>query len=237
LKRLSSFCTFLETGFIKFLEGEIHLTKFSEAICAEAKASTVPLIRGDAVQRYFFRKSTKDSFINEKIVKTLANSPKFHNVGQIRLVYQQVVNAQKKQRLNFQLLTEKVYVANTCGYVLNESSVYDIRFLLGLLNSSLLNWRYKVTSSNNHILTNELYRLPFPSFDLSKKEDKQIHDKIVSYVNQLLQLHETKGAKSLSMNPYTIEDKIAHFERRIDELVYQLYRLTDEEIAIVEGGT
>ena len=236
LKKLNSLCTFHDKGFIKFLEGEIHLTKFSEAICAKAKISTLPLIRGDAVRRYLFGKSSKDSFINEKIAKTLSNSPKFQDVGTKRLIYQQVVNIQKKRRLNFQLLTEKIDVANTCGYVLNQSG-YDIKFILGLLNSSILNWRYKLTSSNNHILTNELYQLPFPHLDLSKKEDKQIHDKVVHHVDQLLRLYMEKETMILSTNIYTIEDKIAHFERRIDELVYELYGLTAEEIAIVEGNS
>ena len=139
--------------------------------------------------------------------------------------------------MNFQLLTEKIYVANTCGYVLNTSNVYDIKFILGLLNSTILNWRYKLTSSNNHILTNELYRLPFPSIDLSQKENIQVHDKIVQYVEQLLRLNVQKESINLSVNLYTIEDKIAHFEKRIDELVYQLYNLEEPEIDIIKENT
>jgi hypothetical protein len=41
--------------------------------------------------------------------------------------------------------------------------------------------------------------------------------------------------ESTLVHRYTIEDKIAHFEKRIDEFIYQLYGLTPEEIAIVEG--
>ena len=237
LKKLNSFCSFHDMKCIKFFEGEIHLTKFSEAICAKAKAHTQRLIRGDAVRRYIFGKSAKDSFINEKIVKALSSSPKLQNIGQKRLVYQQVVNSQKKLRLNFQLLTEKAYVANTCGYVLNESNDYDIKFILGLLNSSILNWRYKLTSSNNHILTNELYQLPFPPLDLSKKEGKHVHNKVVHHVEQILRLYEEKKMITVLANLYTIEDKITHFERRIDELIYQLYGLTAEEIAVIESNT
>jgi len=169
------------------------------------------------------------------MVNALSSSPKFQDVGKQRLVYQQVVNAQKKRRLNFQLLTEKIYVANTCGYVLNTSNIYDIKFILGLLNSAILNWRYKLTSSNNHILTNELYRLPFPPIDLSQKEGMQAHSKIVQYVEQLLRLNVQKETINLSVNLYTIEDKIAHFEKQIDELVYHLYGLTNEDIAVIEG--
>ena len=40
----------------------------------------------------------------------------------------------------------------------------------------------------------------------------------------------------IRLQDHLIEDKIAHFEKRIDELVYQLYDLTAEEIAIVENA-
>jgi hypothetical protein len=235
LKKLNSLCTFGEMGFIKFLEGEIHLTKFREAIGARAKSHTQHLIRGDAIQRYCFGKSSKDSFINTKIIRTLSNSPKLQDVGQKRLVYQQIVNMQKKQRLNFQLLSENVYVANTCGYVLNQSSAYHIAFVLGLLNSTLLNWRYKLTSSNNHVLTNDLYQLPFPPLDLSKQKDKQSHDTVVRYVHQLLQLYRDLRDATLPNRKEQLQSRIGYVEDRIDAIVYELYGLTKEEIAIIEG--
>jgi len=34
-----------------------------------------------------------------------------------RLAYQQVVNLQKKQRLNFMIIEKGVYLGNTCGYL------------------------------------------------------------------------------------------------------------------------
>ena len=63
----------------------------------------------------------------------------------------------------------------------------------------------------------------------------QAHSKIVQYVEQLLRLNVQKETINLSVNLYTIEDKIAHFEKRIDALVYHFYGLTDEEIAVIEG--
>ena len=79
--------------------------------------------------------------------------------------------------------------------------------------------------------------MPFPPLDLSKKEGKRDHDTIVHHVEQLLRLYEEKKMITVLANLYTIEDKIAHFEKRIDELVYELYGLTAEEIATIEGNT
>jgi len=51
---------------------------------------------------------------------------------------------------------------------------------------------------------------------------------------QLLKIMNDRSG--IRLQDHLIEDKIAHFEKRIDELVYQLYDLTAEEIAIVENA-
>jgi len=49
--------------------------------------------------------------------------------------------------------------------------------------------------------------------------------KIVSIVDQIL-----------SAKRKNAEADISHLEQKIDQLVYKLYNLTDEEIKIIEGG-
>ena len=51
-------------------------------------------------------------------------------------------------------------------------------------------------------------------------------------VNQILAI--TKDEDYLS-NPAK-QDRVKELERQIDQMVYELYRLTPEEIEIVEGG-
>jgi len=47
-----------------------------------------------------------------------------------------------------------------------------------------MNWHYKITSSNNHMLTNELYQLPF------LEPIKTTQEKIINYVEVLLSLYK-----------------------------------------------
>ena len=61
------------------------------------------------------------------------------------------------------------------------------------------------------------------------------HEKIVNAVEQLLDLYPRLPSAVLA-EWRQVEDKIAHFEKRIDELVYKLYGLTDEEIALIKAG-
>jgi len=114
-------------------------------------------------------------------------------------------------------------------------------FLCAVLNSPITSWYlqkilFSDTTETSRVMDRVYSQyIIFPPLDLAKKEDKQSHDKIVNCVDQLLRLYEEKETVVLSTNLYTIEDKIAHFERRIDEFVYQLYGLSDAEIAVVEG--
>ena len=59
---------------------------------------------------------------------------------------------------------------------------------------------------------------------------------MVSLVEQMLALHKNVGRDGIPPNEKELlERQIKSTDRQIDELVYQLYDLTPEEIKIVEG--
>jgi hypothetical protein len=64
--------------------------------------------------------------------------------------------------------------------------------------------------------------------DLADSTDKARHKVMVNLVEQMLDLHRKLAAA-------TIPADRTLYERQIDALVYELYGLTGEEIAIVEG--
>ena len=94
---------------------------------------------------------------------------------------------------------------------------YSMLFLLGLLNSKLINFWY---SKNFRMPTIGLYEL----HSVPVKETEFAQEKISKLVKDILQFKKSgkeKDAKDMQF--------------KIDELVYELYGLTDEEIKIVEG--
>jgi adenine-specific DNA-methyltransferase len=103
------------------------------------------------------------------------------------------------------------------------SELVSTKFVLGCLNSILIFWYFKNLYNEfdtlfPQIKTNEFKSLPVPN--CTKNEQKQI----VMIVDKILLLKQ--------QNPSA--DTTA-LETQIDQLVYQLYELTAEEIAIVEG--
>ena len=77
-------------------------------------------------------------------------------------------------------------------------------------------------------------KLPIRTIDFDNPDEKAQHDKMVTLVESMLDLHKQLPSAS-GQAKKVIEQQIARTDREIDSLVYQLYDLTPEEIAIVEG--
>jgi hypothetical protein len=71
--------------------------------------------------------------------------------------------------------------------------------------------------------------------DFSDPADKARHDKMVGYVEQMLAAKKERAGALTDRETEYWERWCAGLDRQIDELVYELYGLTDEEIAQVEG--
>ncbi len=105
----------------------------------------------------------------------------------------------------------------------NKTGSYEIKTLLGILNSKLATFFHFNSSPKAtkgafpKILVEDIKKFPLPN--ISKKEQQ----KIITLVDKIL-LQKQQGKETSAI------------EKQIDELVYQLYELTPEEIKIIEGA-
>lgn len=125
---------------------------------------------------------------------------------------------------------------NTLLFVLKlKEKTYSYKSILAILNSTLIGWyfRMKFQISNDDTFPQIMIRdiLQFPLPDVDSKNDGDLN----KLVDQLLKLNEEKADAKLETKVLQLESKIDYCENRINEIVYQLYELTDEEIRIVEG--
>jgi len=65
----------------------------------------------------------------------------------------------------------------------------------------------------------------------------KLRGRIVSLVDTMLSLHKRLATEQLPQRQEQIQREIDATDRQIDQLVYQLYGLTDDEIRIVEEAT
>ncbi|MFO7773904.1 MAG: TaqI-like C-terminal specificity domain-containing protein [Dehalococcoidia bacterium] len=139
-----------------------------------------------------------------------------------KLIYRDVGD-----RLSFAYEHGEFYGNNTL-YFVNTGS----KFLLAVLNSSLLNFYYAGIASQLGDAASRgfaifIEQLPVPRIPGNQQQP------FINLVDQILAIIKDKDYLS---NPAK-QAEVKELERQIDQMVYQLYDLTQEEIAVVEGSS
>lgn len=124
-------------------------------------------------------------------------------------------------------------------YLFCTSENINEKYLMGILNSSLLVFIYHLlTMEKGRVLAQVkptvLSRLPIRTIDFENPNDKAKHNKMVKLVERMLDLHKKLDVAKIPDEKTKIQRQINTTDKQIDNLVYQLYNLTNEEIAIVE---
>ena len=135
---------------------------------------------------------------------------------------------------------QRTYNLHTLYSCRNKSDL-SIKYLLGILNSKLLKFIYQSRMGTEigrtfaEIKIVYIRQLPIRTIDFTNPAEKQMHDELVALVDSMLELHKQINKAAFASEKEPIERQIAATDRKIDQLVYKLYGLTEEEIRIVEG--
>ncbi|MFD3157281.1 Eco57I restriction-modification methylase domain-containing protein [Haloimpatiens sp. FM7330] len=119
---------------------------------------------------------------------------------------------------------EEVFASRDVFYITEVDNEFDIKFILGLLNSKLFYfWLYYKGKRKGDVL--ELYVKPLSELPIIKAGYSE-QQEIIKYIDKILDIKQ-----SLSKSA---ERDIDKYEILINKIVYELYGLTQEEINIVE---
>ena len=149
----------------------------------------------------------------------------------------------KDKRIQATLVNKDIYYHghSITPVKLHESSVFGLRFLLGIVNSRITSWFGGLTLPNfgkeifPKLNPKDVKGLPVPRIELNDPKDKFHHDKIVALVDSMLNLNAKLSTLNSVSQKETILHQIKATDAEIDNHVYDLYGLTEKEIAIVEG--
>ena len=122
----------------------------------------------------------------------------------------------------------------------------DDKYLLGILNSRLT-WAFlkRLCSvlgdpdrkGRLELRTIYLEKLPIRVADFNTPIDKARHDRMVKLVESMLTIRKQLADADSVAQTGLIQRRVDSTDAEIDNLVYELYGLTKEEIKIVEEGT
>jgi hypothetical protein len=159
---------------------------------------------------------------------------------------EQIFLAQEKlimQRIGGILITsydnEQYYTFNSVNNLLARQIKYSLKYILAILNSNLMIFYYIKNFTNKSKLTVNisktfLDKLPIAEVDFTDKTQKTCYEKIVKYVDTMLDLQKQLLSAKLNSQKVEITRLITYTESQINENIYKLYDLTPEEIATIE---
>ena len=162
---------------IKNRRGELDLTFHKEFIGVGKDC----LLRGSHISH--FSVTGTENVDGQGFLLTGSSEAKKNDASQDRIAGQQISNLGNKHRLKFALVPRNSVLANSLNYLLIDRNDrllpagFTIYSLLGYMNSIVLDWRFRLTSSNNHVNNYEIDDLPLPlsaSFALHSEIDKLV---------------------------------------------------------------
>ena len=180
LEKLSQVRKLKEYPEIRNRRGELDLTLYKRFITQEQ--TPYRLVRGNMIADNDIE-DINHEYVKGEFLGTRSEFLKC-DFGRRRLVCQQVSNMGISRRLRFVYCEENDILGNSCNYISAEETVLKKMYIL--LNSSLLNWRFKVTSSNNHINNYEIDDLPV--VDLNRVDENFTYssqEELDRYVGEL----------------------------------------------------
>ncbi|WP_407927774.1 Eco57I restriction-modification methylase domain-containing protein [Helicobacter typhlonius] len=223
----------------------IHLKRIKSE-----KQTGIYLIKGENIHRYFIDNNLMHCIESSETLKMCNHNTKSHIIAT-----QGIHTATSKNRIHCTLLESK----NTNKFVFLHSTKMlfveckeTAKYLIGLLNSKLLNWLFRKTSTNNNVNLYELENLPIPKITES---NKPYANEIIKCVDKILEIKacHTEALAEVSKNTESKKDFLpfskaqndkadstldtSKLESKLDSLVYKLYNLTKDEIAIIDSKT
>jgi len=186
----------------------------------------LPLLRGSLINKYtnFWN---KNSWIDYG--EWLA-APRDKRIFEAE---EKVIVRQTGDRIIATLIGSNIICRNNLHIIISNEISH--KFILGILNSKLIDFYYQQINPEKgealaEVKKQHIEQLPIPNANKTQQSE------IIKYVEQLLQLNKDLQTQKLPEKIEQLKNRIVYAEDKINQLVYQLYELTEDEIKIIESN-
>ncbi|MEW6740872.1 MAG: hypothetical protein AB1325_13330 [Nitrospirota bacterium] len=168
--------------FVSSQQGEVNLTSHSEYLTDEEKGQII--LRGAHINRYEFQEEPKQGSPMYLDVKRFLDAhgkdTKAYDYKYIRIGYQRGAAIDNWRRIIATIIEKNNFCSDTINYIVKPKE-YNLFAILALLNSSLWEWRFRLTSTNNHVNSYEIDSMPMPpiSFITPSMERKEFAEEAI----------------------------------------------------------
>lgn len=174
--------------------------------------SYVPVVDGANVHKYFLKPSNEYVCFQPSAIKSGGN----HMVYKRERILIRQINRYPQGCI----CPANIFTLNTIYNIYLKTQEIDIKFLLALINSKVISYYWNSLHSDSKETFPKVKKDPLESIPIKVSDKQQL---FIEKVDQILELKKD--------NPKADTSGI---ETEIDQLVYKLYNLTDEEVKIIE---
>ena len=151
-----------------------------------------------------------------------------------RIATQRITGIDEDLRIVAALVEPPTYFADSTNSIsARAGSPYSPAYLLAHLNSSLYQWRFKMTSSNNNVGTNELAAMPFRQLDWSDATDVATHEAIEGLAARITQAKTAAEHARFPHERERLDAAVRAFSGEMEALVYSMFGLSESEIGVI----
>ena len=201
----------------------------------EPSKDSEKVLRGDDIQRYIIRGCRYYSPNNpeiQKYIRTIEQFKKPHIVAQ-RIV----AHIRDHIKITAALDKEGLFSFNTVTNIFVKSKEFSNEFILALLNSNIVQYyTYKFIYSNA-IRSMDFYKayarnIPIP--ELNNSLHQKISDLCTEIISKTMTYYQMKDRVTDEVGK--LDREIEDLQTKIDEMFYDMYRITEYERKVIEDS-
>lgn len=185
-------------------------------------------LEGDEIGRYSINYRGRYLHYSEKLLHRSRTPDVFESP---KIMIQRITGGERPVKAAFD--DRKFYNKESIlNLVLKNQNSAEYKFVLAVLNSTLINWFYRKKFTNDSKLTVNLSKEYVGQIPI-KLGESEIQRKIVASVDKLLSLTSKRQYFSDNALQADAEKQM----RQIDKMIFAIYGLTAEEISVIEKAS
>ena len=213
----------------EFRQGEINET--NQRMFLSEIAFGPEVIRGSSICMYTVREASQgvplnldvESYLEGASKRSKAWDHKYRRVG-----LQNIAPQNNFRRLIAAPIATGDFCFGTVNYVTEERTTIPLDVILALINSQVLDWYFRLGSTNAHVNVYQLKTLPVPIMSKEVVEE-------VSEMSRRIQDIEYYRVSDTQIKRSRLAGDAQPFQNAIDDVLFQCYGLSDGDARYIKG--
>lgn len=214
--------------------GEINQTTYRDYI-KESSSGYEPMLKGVEVGAFELRASLSQGR-RERLDadRLLADYPRKPRPVAPRIATQRITGVDERQRLVAAVVTTPSWFADSTNSIAQvQGGSLSLDYLVALLNSDLMQWRFRLTSTNNNVGTNELLTLPVAVSDPGNSGSHEKLDAVAAAGRRIAALKSKLAEQRSVAGKERLERGLEVAWSKLNAAVYACYAVPDEDQKLI----